>query len=175
MPNWCACTLTITGPQQDLDAFVTKAQGVGKKNEEGHDIPAEALDFENLFPTPVDLVGTTSPNKTPNRELIDKHGADNWYDWQLKNWGIKWGACNSMLEDHSDKHAFYIFESPWSPPIKFFEKVSKDFPTISFILEYEESGMEFYGTAEIANGVATDNCRNMTRETHPDNYLEDEG
>ena len=42
--------------------------------------------------------------------------------------------------------------SAWSPIIQGMVHVSKEFPTLNFILTYEEGGMQFLGGAGIKNG-----------------------
>ena len=52
----------------------------------------------------------------------------------------------------------YSFDSAWSPPHNFIEKVSKDFPLLRFRLKYEEPGMCYMGVATSVNGNLDDQC-----------------
>lgn len=45
------------------------------------------------------------------KELINKHGSTNWYDWSIQNWGTKWGAYDPQFDEEGN----YDFTSAWSP------------------------------------------------------------
>lgn len=51
-------------------------------------------------------------------DLIEKHGAASWYEWQNKNWGTKWGTYElTVTELKTDGSPVIIkFESAWGPP-----------------------------------------------------------
>ena len=51
----------------------------------------------------------------------------------------------SMLMLRTPDYAQYGFDTAWSPPETLIEKVSVDWPTLTFRLEYEEPGMNFAG------------------------------
>ena len=62
-------------------------------------------------------------------------------------WGSKWGDCDTN-SDGPDALGFSLwFTSAWSPPVDGFAKVSGLFPSLLFVLEFEESGMDFCGAA----------------------------
>ena len=83
IPNWCENRVDISGKPEDVKKFMELA---GKK-----------FKFQKIIPMPKELQNTTSPvhtevehaNMAPERqkELLDKYGFDNWYDWALSNWG----------------------------------------------------------------------------------------
>jgi hypothetical protein len=123
MPNWCSNKLTITGNKENLAVF--KDQVKGKRTD---------LCLNNLVPMPKELEGTTSPGDDPN-----------WYEWRLRNWGIKWNI-EAHLVDESENMLIYEFESPWCPPYGWIGKIAPMFPDLSFELYYKEPGMCFQGT-----------------------------
>ena len=47
----------------------------------------------------------------------------------------------------------YAFDTAWSPPIKFLENVAKQWPNLTFVLEYEELGMGFKGLAKFQGEI----------------------
>ena len=47
----------------------------------------------------------------------------------------------------------YRFVTPWKPPTAFFQRVSELWPTLVFVLDYEEPRMAFRGLARAANGT----------------------
>jgi hypothetical protein len=51
-------------------------------------------------------------------ELRAKYGATNWYDWQLENWGTKWGTYQLRVHEMGgDGSPILIeFQTAWGPP-----------------------------------------------------------
>ena len=72
MPNHCNNTLGITGPKKDIEEFIELVTNKGPDKDEN-----EYELFNNLLPMPKELVGTTSPSKEGNVDLIDKYGFSN--------------------------------------------------------------------------------------------------
>jgi len=157
MPNWCENNLSITGDIDQIKKFKTKA----KKNKsliEEESTKSTDICLQNLYPMPKRLINTTLPMpldtkiaKQTSKELIKLYGTDNWYDWHCKHWGIKWDI-NATLDTQDKNTLNYYFDSPWEPPINAFVHISKDFPKLEFILDFEEPLMVFAGTAIIKNG-----------------------
>jgi hypothetical protein len=112
--------LTVKGPKAELDKFL-KAAKAGKTP----DANATALSLNKLVPIP-------------------KGKEDQWYDWNITNWGTKWDI-EAGADRISPSHAHFGFNSAWAPPIDAFDKISKMFPKLSFELTYDEPGMCFEG------------------------------
>ena len=97
---------------------------------------------------------------------------DNWYDWHCENWGTKWDVANQFIGLESSKELELYFDTAWSPPLPFYEKMEKLGFKIS--AEYKEDGMGYIG--EYADGV--DKCYEYDfsdenwRDGLPDNILE---
>lgn len=92
-----------------------------------------SLSLEKLYPQPEDI-------------------GEGWYDWRVNNWGTKWDLNDVNIEDQGE--CFTVnFETAWGPPLEAFEKISKDFPSLSFELSYQEPGMDFCGKATYENGI----------------------
>ena len=53
---------------------------------------------------------------------------------------------------------FYVFETAYSPPVAWLEKVCEMFPKLEFTLNYEEGGNGFQGEAYGVDGELSDNC-----------------
>jgi hypothetical protein len=98
---------------------------------------------------------TYSISESMSKELKRKYQTDNWYDWRVQNWGIKWSVEAKKI-DNTETFASYYFNSPWTTPIDFFVKISENYPLLNFSLEYDEPGNCFKGTAEISNGEYSD-------------------
>ena len=117
MPNWCSNYLDIQGNKKAIKAFKERATSKdGKKD----------ISFTNFIPLP---------------EKEDK----NWYDWCHTNWGTKWDACNSTLDNEDYNSLGYNFDTAWGPPIPFIITVSGMYPSLEFHMEFEEGGCSIYG------------------------------
>ena len=157
MPNWCNNSLLVTTiennnkeSQEQLQDFIRRAklQAYEYKDDEGKTIKDNGSDLSmnQLYPMPTKLEGTEGLSDKPN-----------WYDWRVKHWGTKWDIT-AYLEWDDEDCVEYSFDSAWSPPYNFVEKVSKDFPLLRFRLKYEEPGMCYMGVATSVNGNLDDQC-----------------
>jgi len=63
------------------------------------------------------------------KELIEKYGSTNWYDWSISNWGTKWGAYDEQF----DEDGTYDYVSAWSPvDLEIIFKLSKLIPDFKY-------------------------------------------
>ena len=150
MPNWCSNYLKVMGNCSDLKQFISDVTTEKSK-----------LDFNKLLPVPKELLQHSSPNRNEKlcNVFVEKYGASDWYNWCVNNWGTKWSPVDtSDWKIHDDTWADIAFDTAWSPPIQFFKKISSKFPTLEFILSYEETGMGFAGDCTIKNGDVNDYC-----------------
>lgn len=75
-----------------------------------------------------------------------KKDDDDWYDWNLKNWGTKWDACDTHIsETHKDKIVI-MFESAWAPPTELYYYIHDK--GYKFVAKYSEPMMGFAGIFE---------------------------
>ena len=92
------------------------------------------------------------------RQLVAEFGADNWYDWNIKNFGTKWDA--SATEFDCDEGHFNVwFDTAWSPPGVFLEGAQVMYPQLDFELVYDLEGSNDCGrfsTYRDSNGVYID-------------------
>jgi len=149
MPNWCSNSLVIsTNTEVDIDKAREQLKEFrdSAKLIEEDGTEASSISMNNLYPMPKELENTTSPSDKPN-----------WYDWRCNNWGTKWDI-QACLEYDEEDVLEYSFDSAWSPPTNFIEKVSKDFPLLRFRLKYEEEGNGYLGVAVSINGHLNDQC-----------------
>ena len=177
MPNWCDNNLCITGPKDQLQKFKVTANGPVASYNDFHPIrgewpinddirlkamaetmpepgPVSVFSFHALFPVPDEV------RKMPydcNRakeigERLGKNVTQGGYGWEVENWGCKWGASEPSLDDSNSDYLHYAFDTPWGPPLSFIEKISKDWPELSFEVSYSEPGMAFEGKALYLGG-----------------------
>ena len=134
MPNHCTHRLVINGPQEDVTRLVDLL----------HDGDSP-FSFNSLIPMPEELRGTSSPNGLTGKEMTKKYGHADWYGWAVSNWGTKWNAyevnmrgVQSPLEllahagGDGTREVEYDFQTAWSPPLPFMEKLFAENPTLTF-------------------------------------------
>lgn len=68
-------------------------------------------------------------------------------DWSGKNWGT-----TGMAIIYESKGDTLVIETEWSSPIKIIEKISDEFPNITFSVEFASNGDDSCGKYEIKNG-----------------------
>jgi len=94
-----------------------------------------------------------------NKEARDENGllaffvprppeeSENWYNWNVSNWGTKWEASIYSWEKVSDTCITINFDTAWSPPTIFYETVAQN--TEWYVTAtYWEPGMGFVGSNE---------------------------
>jgi hypothetical protein len=63
-----------------------------------------------------------------------KYGADNWYDWQIANWGTKWD-CYSHSEFEESQ---ITFDTAWSTPMRALGILSRMFDDLTIEVKYAD-------------------------------------
>lgn len=157
MPNWCYNSLTIEGIAEDISAIKQQVSQPFTRDHENYDMDQKKMVWKTYqYNNPVfafwNIVKPTDletyalqkdPKQDPN--IINFEG-DNWYDWNVRNWGTKWDVSVSddeqwpeteLVEDWSDR-LIYSFNTAWSPPLQAIEELSKQYPNVEFTLSYEE-------------------------------------
>ena len=143
MPNWCNNKLAVYGLEEDVKRFREKAIGYSPWTH-AKEQKENPLNFHSLVPVPPEV-------------LSAGHGPSG-YDWELANWGCKWGGCHSQLVDEWEGHLEYAFDTAWSPPVAFLTKLAPQWPTLIFLLEYEEMGIGFKGITKVKGAEVEDHC-----------------
>ena len=157
MPNWVSNNLTVIGNKEDLDKFVgqvgrtyTRKVTRLEKSEEGFVTITEDAEWKGDF--------CLWNIHAPDESILDEyHGAadgkagpNNWYAWNVNNWGTKWDV-DAEAERHGDDHLQVRFDTAWSPPYAAIETAAKQHPNLTLHLEWEEEqgfGAEVEFTAE---------------------------
>jgi hypothetical protein len=173
MPNWVTNQLTISGTPKEVENFIRNAKTIDDEQE-------ILLSFNKFWPCPPELQDISHPvtiitnkeykdngpakgiTKKMQNELIKKYGFDNWYDWQLANWGTKWDCDVTGEWKIASIGAFIMngtleFLTAWSPPSQAFIHISKRFPKLTFILKFVEPGMCFAGSETYQKGENIEN------------------
>lgn len=136
MPNFCNNKLILTASNELLNKFWIENRLIDDKDNE-----YLYLSFNKSVPKP--------------------ENEDDWYNWNINNWGTKWNACDcsvneiESINDTLNKeytNLNYQFDTAWDPPLEWLEKVANIYSDISFTLEYSEPNMDYYGKKEYING-----------------------
>ena len=170
MPNHCANSLVVTGPDAELRKFAKAAQGLKKDG--------QAFDLERFFPMPKELEGIHCGGATINgksvtswrkdaqgnnieipewelKSMMKRFGATNSYGWHCKVLGTKWGVYE-VTSHYRAGILTYGFQSAWSPfNIGVFEKIVSLFPKLKFTMKFAEQGSGYYGFYGGAKGEVT--------------------
>lgn len=155
MPNHVTNILVVNGTETQIEAVLEVLL-----DNDGH------VDFNGVLPIPKELQGTKSPvtiispeeykeqeekiargesvfnrgvTRKISQELIKEFGYDNWYDWQINNWGTKWNAYDQKQLGKN----VYQFDTAWSTPSNFIDGISKLFPEVTFEVKYADEDMGY--------------------------------
>ena len=142
MPNWCDNNLTVTGDAESLQQFVTAITNADES----------ITILKNLVPFPAELEGEEIT--VLGGEVVGRVFTDEGYSWCLRNWGTKWGDCETEIIVNDD-YLVLKYETAWSPALEGLEQISRLFPTLTFQTDYLEEGMQFIGAASFQNGSAS--------------------
>ena len=156
MPNWCYNSLCVSGEKEILADFVSKTIIPVDSENNFYEYERGRFTFNILHPLPKALEGTTSPLrkfegeddeqfKERMAENIRLYGAEDWYRWQIDNWGTKWDASSTCIEELDDNNFDLKFNTAWSPPIYWFEKVIPMYPQLEFDLIFDEESQDYCG------------------------------
>lgn len=81
---------------------------------------------------------------------ISKYGADNWYDWQVQNWGTKWDCYSDFELDFNQ----ISFSTAWSTPLRALVRLSELYDDITIEVKYADEDLgSNTGTYTIQGGV----------------------
>ncbi len=150
MPNWVYNNLSITGNQDQLNAFVAKAVAPHpEKFDEATGLviytDKPEFSFWNFVAPPKEAVDSG--------EYFGVHGWGdtpvNWYNWNNDNWNTKWDACESDYTDTTGGSLNISYSTAWSIPEPVMEAMVKQHPELTFDFSCEEEqgwGAEYLGT-----------------------------
>jgi hypothetical protein len=119
MPNWCDNLVTLR--HSDKTKIDALEQELSKE---------DPRVFNSLRPIPADK-------------------EEDWYDWNVSNWGTKWDA--SVHDWGRDDNEIWIsFDSAWSPPTTLYEFLLESGWDVSAY--YHEGGMGYCGKFTTEDG-----------------------
>jgi len=156
MPNWVFNHLTVKGDSKDIDVVKAQLNSPFSREHNSWNPKTHTLDtatttysnpvfaFWNIV-RPTDLY-TYAQQSDPNADPKVAWSGDNWYDWNIRNWGCKWDVgiaddnhfVDTSMDELKDGGVQYNFDTAWSPPSEAIEKLSSQHPNLTFKLYYEE-------------------------------------
>jgi len=162
MPNWVYNSLTIEGNPDEVQKVKSQLNQPFTYVHDSWDIPSQRMmkkdtsysnpvfAFWNIVkPTDLEAYHGTR-DYTKSMEDAMKFEGNDWYDFNVRNWGTKWDVAVSdedkypdteliYDEPNGDNHVLvYKFNTAWSRPLSALTKLSAQYPTLLFTLEYEE-------------------------------------
>ena len=169
----------IAAPYTTYHRDLVSVSGEWAKNEDGsfkreivESVHESDLSFWNaIAPTDIDAYfggkdpKPANPDATVAETMAEiKRGFDednDWYNWNVRNWGSKWDACNAELDDRNQSKIAgfieYTFDTAWGIPEAGMVAMSAKYPELVFHLyAKEEQGwgaeMQFVaGDVELIN------------------------
>jgi hypothetical protein len=201
MPNWCFNGLTIEGNPEQVNKLVEQMNQPYKQvhdswNMETHQMekklstyPNPVFAFHNIYNHIQDGVSDEVYLGQPPRDIpIEEQmqfKTNDWYSWNVRNWGTKWDVAVGDNEAYSDTYiegptpngenlvVYYNFHTAWSPPMPAMEKLSAQYPKLLFTLSYEEE-TGWGGECEFLRGkmISESSYENKCRDCDSENTLE---
>lgn len=185
MPNWCVNQVDISGDEAEVAKLVEFVKSDDSAFTFENIVPPPTSGFysanashnefvcgcksesapdpenEGLFMWVIDgkKVGFQDPCPTHGEPAIVNH-PDNWYQWNMRNWGTKWSAAE-VWHDRTDDggnvagNTSYNFDTAWSPAEPVVAALAEKFPTLRIAHRYCEAGMGYAGEVLYADGVET--------------------
>ena len=136
--QYCKVQNKVVLPPSDLEIMARQS---------GHDIYiGKSKEFAQ---TQFELVPLTDGEK---RMLMDEHGATNWYDWNILNYGSKWPDCYTHAQTVQNGNLLFQFESAWAPLVKLAQRISEDYKC-KVVLKYSSIENADKGEVRYNNGT----------------------
>jgi len=182
VPNWVSQTVTITGSETEISKLreqvkqpVTRKWADKKYNEETkswevvgvkEEVDNSIFSFWNIIKPADEILDVyfgviDDKPKIEGLSIADKivlelASSNGWYEWNCRNWGSKWDACDVDESYSSPTHLAYNYNTAWSPSLPAIEELSRQYPTLTISVDYEEE-QGWGGEIAFLNGEVTYN------------------
>ena len=173
MPNWVYNQLTIEGSPESVTKLKNQVSAPFTREHDQWNMETQQMESkEYTYDNPIfafwNIVRPTDLSiyalqKDPNEDPKKWFSGNNWYDWNVRNWGTKWDVSVSNDDKYPDTELIdeepngdnlvlvYKFNTAWSPAFPAFEKLSAQYPDLLLTLSYEEE-TGWGGEAEFVRG-----------------------
>lgn len=197
MPNWVYNGLTIEGSPDSVKKLMEQMNQPFTLLHNSWDVSTQSFVKKNtLYPNPVfafwniikptDLEAYHQQAEFKGTTLPIDFSGDDWYNWNVRNWGTKWDVAVSADEKHPDTNmedtangdnhvVHYNFQTAWSRPMPALINLSSQYPDLLFTLSYEEE-TGWGGECELLRGKVIseseyDNMCNNCDGTYTDEQI----
>ena len=166
MPNWVYNGLTIEGNPESIKRLVEQMNKPFKKIADNWNPKTTEMEVKlYTYPNPVfafhNIYNHTEagisdedyiaqpPRDIPFEEQM-KFQTNDWYSFNVREWGTKWDVAVSPEDKYPDTYmegptengenlvVYYNLHTAWSPPFPAIAKLSEQYPSLLFTLSYEE-------------------------------------
>lgn len=193
MPNWVYNGLTIEGNPDSVNKLVSQLNQpftrvhdnwnmeTGQMENKLTTYPNPVFAFWNIIkPTDMDAYVKQPDHSLPIEEQLKFEGND-WYSWNIKNWGTKWDVAVSSDNEYPDTYiegpvengdnlaVYYNFNTAWGVPDEALTNLSLQYPNLLFTLSYEEE-TGWGGEREYLNGKVISESQYDTKCNDCDAY-----
>lgn len=176
MPNWVFNYVRIEGSELDIARVKKQLNTPYTQTYKDHatkdgklvEVYKEATHNKPIFSF-WNIIKPDDMNAYLNEEStgIPKDGeewfqSNNWYDWNIRNWGTKWDVAvedfeeypETQILDENNEMVIYKFDTAWAPPVMAIKELSRQHPNLVIKLEYEEE-TGWGGEIEFRGGAHT--------------------
>ena len=130
MPNWVWNRVTVYGEPEQLEAFRKQAEAPTPLDEK------PIFSFWNFIKPSDDIL---EEYKTGEPLPSGDRSPNNWYNWNLREWGTKWDACRPEFTDSTTGRSIeYSFDTAWGHPEPVLYAMIQQFPELDFSIYYRE-------------------------------------
>lgn len=180
MPNWVSQTVTITGSEEEIAKLreqvkqpVTRKWAEKDYNQETQrweivgvkeEVDNSIFSFWNIVKPEDEILDVyfgliDDKPKIEGLSVLDEVSlelsvSNGWYAWNCRNWGTKWDACDVDELYNSPTHIAYNYNTAWSPSLPAIEELSRQYPTLTISIDYEEE-QGWGGEIAFLNGEVT--------------------
>ena len=171
MPNWVFNELTVEGSPDLVTKLMEQVNMPFTTKQHNYDVVSGKMEFKDItysnpvfafwnivFPTDLEAymeqpvmseLDVNDPNWWSDIQKKSKTD-DSWYNWNYRNWGVKWDVAVTDEEEYPDTEllthvpngensvAVYKFQTAWGFPDEAMKRLSFQYPTLLFTLDYEE-------------------------------------
>ena len=158
MPNWVYNSVSLSGNSDDIAKVKEQLNRAYERPYDEWDAETKSFkeviatfsnpvfSFWNIIaPTDLDTYRKQPDYSIPLNQAL-RFESDDWYSWNIRNWGTKWDVAlfddekypETELIHEENEHIIYRLNTAWSPPIPALEKLSEQYPELTIDLEYEE-------------------------------------
>jgi hypothetical protein len=142
MPNWCDCTLEITGDPNLVQECLAAIRTPGSESDD-----EQPFDFDRVIPLPPEFRARL---ETPC--VTETEWAARWLK-MVELWGTKWNAHDVTVEIQPDGGGARVqFSTAWSPPEPIIMALADRFPSLEFDFVYLDVQMPIAGRARRVPG-----------------------